>query len=439
MKQEGVGYITPIGLVKTLADSYNLPDTHFHPEFDTANSTPVENVVVSEGGKQSGNNTLRLIISKREIQRYQRIQEIKKQYKQNKRLQKKLNRALELTHGFIEQHNLLKRSNEVTKVRPLKRHSSLSKRKNPYAKGIVLQKTILLEMRKWEVDDSFSARKLLSAIEEYKSYTKHIIDKYKEKNIESVIVQAKRNAHNFNKGESRKDKRAKKPHNDVGSEEAKKVWKRLSVYFSLCCPELIGELLQVEERELNFPQTLNLFAVNRFAAVLKMILYCQTNSLPFKDFHEGRVSQKIRGWHKMAKIAAAAHGTSLEAASEKASYTDNKGVYYPLLDELGYLSSIAGQLPEEVVRLKALLQRPAGECRESGEETLREAALENRVRLKGVLRRVGNEREKGGETVPAAKRTHVHHNPSLCKASSRNEKKKLSKLKTRKYELTPKL
>jgi len=401
MKEQGGEYTTSASLACSCLVSYNFTD--FHTEIETVNSTLAGNYAVSDASKQSDNSVLRVIISQRSIQRYERMKEIQKLYRRNKRLQKKLSKTLQLTKGVIEQCNFIKHSNELAKIQSLKRYPTLTKDKNLHSKVNCLTRDILLEVKKWTPNDSFKTHELLFSTEEYKDYVSHILNKRKETNIELIITQAKRNAHNSSKVNKRKMKLSEQPHIDdhKEKEESTRIWKRMDCYFSLSYISLINDLIHLQEIDLNFPQTLNMFAMNRIAAILKMIQYCKDNDIELKDFQKSRVSQKIRGWHKMAKIAAVTHNSRTESTGKR-NYMDKKGMCYPLIDELKYLLAIKeDKLMDEIVMLKSLLFASIDGHKESEKEhQLKEVMLNNKQLLKLILKRANAEQ---GKMIPEIK------------------------------------
>ena len=149
-----------------------------------------------------------------------------------------------------------------------------------------------------------------------------------------------------------------------------------------------------------------------------MIQYCRENRIEFNEFKEGRTPQKIRGWHKMNKITATANGSSI---MEKSSYLDNKGMCYPLLDEMDYLLSLNGDtINEEILRLRKILVDPKHvQYSINGEEELKRIAENNRSLLIEVRKRletkgkacIGDNNldrmcEKYNDMIPAMKRKH---------------------------------
>eukprot|EP00831_Metopus_contortus_P077942 TRINITY_DN743_c0_g2_i1.p1 TRINITY_DN743_c0_g2~~TRINITY_DN743_c0_g2_i1.p1 ORF type:complete len:412 (+),score=60.81 TRINITY_DN743_c0_g2_i1:58-1293(+) len=87
--------------------------------------------------------------------------------------------------------------------------------------------------------------------------------------------------------------------------------------------------------ELQTPHLLNLGAINRIAALAKMLQYCQETGTPLRKFREGRITQRIVAWHKV-------HNT------ENSDWCYNKITkgrsvdeeYFPLVEEMKYLINL---------------------------------------------------------------------------------------------------
>ena len=217
-----------------------------------------------------------------------------------------------------------------------------------------------------------------------------------------------------------------------------KVWAEVGRYFADVRPELVAVFHSLGERGTDLSSVMNMCAVNRLAAIAKMLQYCKdTNTNPQK-FKEGRVFQKIRAWHKIHKITSAEHPLNPSLYSACVTpYTDKEGACYPLMEELDYLQALdIDNLEEETTKLKTLLLKNAQDTwhEESEFTTL---VSRNRELMHGIEERIRDEPrkvaqnakivEEYGALVPSMK----HRRESAMK----KEKKVLKSLHTEEKSL----
>lgn len=254
---------------------------------------------------------------------------------------------------------------------------------------------------------------MIQMLEEYKTHINRLAERYEEKNMELAIKKLKA----FKKRLKLSKKRVPKTGKGIGEKrDPKRVWDKLNIHFEIPSSYILQELKERGEDELPLNNLLNLYAVNRLSAIAKMLLYCKQNNIQPQSFKEGRTPQRIKGWHKMSKITAITYGPLMDFYED--SYLDNKGMCYPLPDELDYLLSLEpNNIAEEITRLKLMLDSQVDYTKLQIEIELERITTTNKHLLNSLMERVEETKilmshndvrvqEKYKEIIPAMKRKH---------------------------------
>ncbi len=237
----------------------------------------------------------------------------------------------------------------------------------------------MVEAENWEDISNLSNgfHGLIGLLEEYKACVKKFVAEFETEGTSCGSKMPSKKQSTTKDGKQsmskaiRKKTHNKKSKGTYSKEEVEKVWAELNHYFDSTPFEILDELRPAGTLT-DFPNLLNMYAVNRLAAIAKMLQYCSDNNLDPSKFKEGRVCQKIRAWHKMHKITSGGSDGSKDEFCIS-PYTDHEGICYPLLEELEYLLSLdLDSLPAEIAALKAVLAAP---CTKSANETDTEEIL----------------------------------------------------------------
>ena len=111
------------------------------------------------------------------------------------------------------------------------------------------------------------------------------------------------------------------------------MWKRLDQYFEDIDTNPLERLLPIPKEKQEERTFLNMEAVNRLAAIAKMLQYCDEKKINVTEFVEDRTYQKVK-----AKL--------------KQSVVDNntyKLIYCPSLEEIPYLLSIETEFLGKII------------------------------------------------------------------------------------------
>lgn len=161
--------------------------------------------------------------------------------------------------------------------------------------------------------------------------------------------------------------------------ESERVWARVDDFFLGITQEVVTDLERLNAASLRTDSgkagLLNMYAVNRLAAILKMIKYCNDMRIDLPTFHTIAVDHRLNGL-KLARGANVAVTAS----------------YFIAPGELKYLAALPAELDSETARLASLLlstEQNAGE-RDNAElkERLRKVAQRNvelRSRMMGRI------------------------------------------------------
>eukprot|EP00826_Nyctotherus_ovalis_P020268 TRINITY_DN1634_c0_g1_i1.p1 TRINITY_DN1634_c0_g1~~TRINITY_DN1634_c0_g1_i1.p1 ORF type:complete len:492 (-),score=92.54 TRINITY_DN1634_c0_g1_i1:348-1823(-) len=163
--------------------------------------------------------------------------------------------------------------------------------------------------------------------------------------------------------------------------KSKNVWAQLNLYFlglGSNVDAAFDKYVSVPEKGPLDVQFLNMFAVNRLAAIIKMRQYCFDNGITLEDFVNGRTYQKIK-----------AH---LKQIEELVPESEKETRICPSLEEIPYLQSIgADSLPALALFLKDTLMTSVGhECLPRYEE-LKQVEANNRRIIQKVREKMNSE------------------------------------------------
>ena len=243
-----------------------------------------------------------------------------------------------------------------------------------------LREAVLSEAEGWEIT-SAQNHGFISALEEYKACVKRYMEECENKGVDAIYMKAKRIADSSQKTKGGKKKAMHK-------EDSERVWDEVEKwYFDKPSIELLEKLKRIDIGMGSAQPVilLNMAAVNRLAGIAKMAQYCVDNGVSLEKFKEGRVSQKIRAWHKMHRITSVGHMTDGEEGGI-ASYMDHEGLCYPLLEELDYLLELeVDSIQEEITRRKSSLFSPPEPVPDSvAEHFLQTVSARNKVLLEKI-------------------------------------------------------
>ena len=103
---------------------------------------------------------------------------------------------------------------------------------------------------------------------------------------------------------------------------------------------------------------------------------------------------------------------------------DKKGLCYPFIDELNYLSSInMDEITDEIEKLKELILNPKDD-KDEDEIELEEISKENLKYLKIILKKIDEDRRRSSkELIISMKRKHPYNKAIKMKSSQRYKKK----------------
>lgn len=175
--------------------------------------------------------------------------------------------------------------------------------------------------------------------------------------------------------------------------KSKSVWAQLNLYFlglGSNVDAAFEKYVSIPEKEPLDVQFLNMSAVNRLTAIIKMRQYCFDNGVTLEDFVNGRTYQKIK-----------AH---LKQIEELAPENERETKLCPSLEEIPYLQSLgADTLPALTQALKNALITSAG-CEQLGRyEELKLVEAANRKIIQRVREKMSGEEVRSVPlTIPKA-------------------------------------
>ncbi len=202
-----------------------------------------------------------------------------------------------------------------------------------------VQQAVIYHARCWSLY-SGSIEEFIDRLEEYKSL---VATHIKKTSIFENTIKSLRDSINKCKAQQKKlglesetvSKRiSKRERKDEEEETGRKVWRKIDSFLIGLTPDVLSRFTTVSTVPLvseSFPSLLNMHAVNRLAAILKMVKYCYDTSTDLDSFQfsikEGHYSPLLSSHH-----------------------------YYPSSTELSYLLTLQKELlEEEIFRLRSLL------------------------------------------------------------------------------------
>ncbi|MDR3737200.1 MAG: hypothetical protein P4L10_16925 [Acidobacteriaceae bacterium] len=261
--------------------------------------------------------------------------------------------------------------------------NGLREKKGVIGKLNELHQTVVRYARMW--DCKMEAEGFIRALEEYKTVAvKQLRGGFEFENIiDALKVKIKKCK--FQQGQlARRSKSASgrltQPNfqSDKGQSDPAHVWGQVDHYLMGITPEVLddfGRLDRVGLGHLHSPKLLSMYAVNRLAAILKMVKYCQDTQI---DAYTFRAQAEA-----LSKVGLRLPQTRGVTAGK--SYMVDPG-------ELAYLVGLSvDQLHNETIRLKALLLM-SGEPNKAPESQVAEPEIEGK--LQALARRNAELREK---------------------------------------------
>ena len=294
---------------------------------------------------------------------------LKSLYRSNKRLYKKTKLVLDFLKNAIINEKALKTNMEVC-VKDTVIDTMSTAIKECIRSPLEKQADNLLEkIKSWSAAEP-DHKEIISLLESYKkAVSEYIHNKTKKTNTFTqplTILSRKEHDQHIGKPNSKK-------------ERYNVIWNTFDTFFSfveLEISDMIERMLKEEyEVEELKDEVLNMYAVNRLAAVAKMLQYCIDNGMTINEFVEKRTYQKIKARLNQRKSIGSAESCDSS--------------YLPGLDEFDYLISIGKYNLDLTIDL--LKNQLSSWCRgtESGmERELKVIALKNRMLLESIKSRI---------------------------------------------------
>ena len=210
-----------------------------------------------------------------------------------------------------------------------------------------IQQAILYHARCWSVY-SGNAEEFIDRLEEYKSIaTEHARTTFQ---FESAVKSLRDVINKCKNQQKTLGLKADEIASVNSHEEEEKLWHKADSFLMGLTPDVFQAFRSLSKVPLTattcqakFP-SLNMHAVNRLSAILKMFKYCQDTNSDIATF-QGRVKVYSKGYTKTAKPFDGSMEDSLKRES-----------YYPKLSEFEYLLSLKPeQIEEEIFRLRSLI------------------------------------------------------------------------------------
>lgn len=228
--------------------------------------------------------------------------------------------------------------------------------------------TLLAKVKVWSAAAP-DHREIIRLLEKYKqSVCAHIQSRPAEKNKLAKFVAFLQS--------SNRTSEAQEPHQEKTQRALKRkrsegVWSQISAYFTPIeqherVKGEMEEMLKGEEEEEWEEGWTNVKAVNRLAAIGKMLQYCVDNGMTIEEFMEDRTYQKV-----------------------KARLNQKASIYLPRLEEMSYLLSIGKyNVDFNIELLKSQLVSPYRYMGSALEGELEETARKNRRLLESLKTRL---------------------------------------------------
>ncbi len=213
----------------------------------------------------------------------------------------------------------------------------------------VLRGEVLAAARDWTVT-SKSNHAFVKLLEDYKLSIKKMVSKTRtfESTLEQIRSATAASAHVLSKREAKLERKVAHQKEQKRAKDARKVWAEFDPYFVGPDPELVSAFGTLRaEVSLDPGSLLNMRAVNRLAAIGKMVEYCRETKTELRKFGEGRVAQRVRAWLNMRRQ---------DELGAEGPTAGKERVCCPDPEELDYLRSLnVICLEEEVANLKRML------------------------------------------------------------------------------------
>jgi len=216
-----------------------------------------------------------------------------------------------------------------------------------------LKVKVLAELSVWN-KFSFTHKRIIKLLEEYKYLTKSLIDRETDpytrlfNDLRILRDQSKILPHPYT---SQTQEVSNKEYiKSLGGKQSP--WTRFEYFAQI--PQSITRNLQAttnESVECKEMELLSLYAVNRLAAIAKMLNYCEEFRINIEQFKNGRMKQKLAALRSQRKLIPDENSTP----NSKSVHIETG--YYPTSEELDYLLGLdTSRLDNVMSELKASVQ-----------------------------------------------------------------------------------
>ena len=339
----------------TLVNYNNSSETKSNPDDHLTNQTK----------SSMAKNKSRLLSKSSVCNQEMREKKLLKQHRRNMRLSKKISKILkhistlktELKNQIFEEN----RTHKCEEPNYCCNKVEVSRLKQSVDSKIesleTLRPVILHKVNNWTPGFTFKNHELISILEKYKIEVQKTSIKYDDEKTNTIVTKLKLWLAESIPFKRKDNKKITVNTWNITTKGPDKIWDNTDAYFSSVPHHVIEQ--NKFFGDINFPQILNMYAINRLSAILKMVQYCDDNGILYCEFKEGRILQKVLGLYKMKNAD---------------SFAKDSEYFYPSPTEMEYLMSLEPKkILDEISRLKIILFA----YEQTYEETTQDIILKN--------------------------------------------------------------